>query len=138
MPLRLPTVEFMTADLAGKVAAPAAVAGADVIPWRPALGVYLLIEQGQAPGDALADVPGVAGVWWYHGNLAPAPYATDARGMQITYCYLDDDPVATAERLGRRGATAMGIRRCRRALGGPFPHARSVRLDPPSSWRRRP
>ena len=100
MPLRLPTVEFMTADLAGKVAAQAAAAGADVIPWRPALGVYLIIERGQAPCDALADVPGVAGVWWYHGNLAPAPYATDTRGMQVTYCYLDDDPVATAERLG--------------------------------------
>jgi len=100
MPLRLPTVEFMTADLAGKVAAPAAVAGADVIPWRPARGVYLIIERGQAPGDALAAVPGVAGVWWYHGNLAPAPYATDARGEQITYCYLEDDPVATAQRLG--------------------------------------
>jgi hypothetical protein len=100
MPLRLPTVKFMTADLAGMVAAPAAVAGADVIPWRPALGIYLIIERGQTRGDALAGVPGVAGVWWYHGNLAPAPYATDARGMQVTYCYLDDDPVATAERLG--------------------------------------
>jgi hypothetical protein len=100
MPLRLPTVEFMTANLAGKVAAPAAAAGADVIPWRPALGVYLIIEQGQVPGDLLVDVPGVAGVWWYHGDVAPAPYGTDARGVQITYCYLEDDPIATAERLG--------------------------------------
>jgi hypothetical protein len=109
MPLRLPTVEFMTADLAGRVAAPRAVAGADVIPWRPAQGVYLVIETGGTPADNLADVPGVAGVWWYRGNLAPAPYSTDARGLQISYCYLDDDPVATAERLGeqmqRRWAT---------------------------------
>ena len=100
MPLRLPTVEFMTANMAGKVAAPLAVAGADVIPWRPAQGVYVIIENGQAPAHALADVPGVAGIWWYHGALAPAQYSTDARGMQITYCYLDDDPVATADRLG--------------------------------------
>jgi hypothetical protein len=99
MPLRLPTVEFMTADLVGRVAAARAVAGADVIPWRPAKGVYLIIETGDAAPDALADVPGVAGIWWYQGALAPAPYSTDARGMQITYCYLDDDPVATAERL---------------------------------------
>jgi hypothetical protein len=99
MPLRLPTVEFMTANLTGKVAAPHAVAGADVIPWRPAKGVYLIIETGDVPADSLAEVPGVAGVWWYHGELAPAPYSTDSRGMQITYCYLDDDPVATAERL---------------------------------------
>ena len=100
MPLRLPTVEFMTAILSGKVGATHAVAGADVIPWRPARGVYLIIENGQSSAAGLADVPGVAGVWWYHGALAPAPYATDARGMQITYCYLDDDPVDTAERLG--------------------------------------
>ena len=48
MPLRLPSVEFMTADVAGKAASPRAVAGADVIPWRPARGVYLIIESGQA------------------------------------------------------------------------------------------
>ncbi len=99
MPLRLPTVEFMTADLAGRVASRRAVAGAEVIPWRPALGVYLIIESGHAPVDTLAEVPGVAGVWWYHGNSAPAPYDTDARGLQITYCYLDDDPVEVAGRL---------------------------------------
>jgi hypothetical protein len=96
MPLRLPTVEFMVADLADKMAAPRAVAGADVIPWRPALGVYLIIERGHAPADALVGVPGVAGAWSYHGALAPEPYRTDARGMQVTYLYLDDDPVATA------------------------------------------
>ena len=39
-----------------------AVAGADVIPWRPATGVYLLIEDGHSPADALVEVPGVAGV----------------------------------------------------------------------------
>jgi hypothetical protein len=99
MPLRLPTVDFMTAGLAGRVAAARAVAGADVIPWRPAQGVYLIIEKGAATPDALVDVPGVAGVWWYRGALAPEPYSTDARELQVTYCYLDDDPVATAERL---------------------------------------
>ena len=99
MPLRLPNVDFMTADLAGKAAAPRAVAGSDVIPWRPARGVYLIIEDGAAPADDLAEVPGVAGVWWYEGAVSPAPYGTDLRGRQITYCYLDDDPVATAERL---------------------------------------
>jgi hypothetical protein len=82
------------------VANPVAVAGADVIPWRPAQGVYLLIERGHSPADALAAVPGVAGVWSYHGTVAPGQFATDARGLQVTYCYLDDDPVATGERLG--------------------------------------
>ena len=100
MPLRLPTLEFMTADLAGQVAAPAAVAGADVIPWRPALGVYLIIESGHASPGALADIPGVAGAWWYDGNLAPAPFNSDARGLRVTYCYLDEDPLKVAGPLG--------------------------------------
>lgn len=99
MPLRLPTVEFMTADLAGKAASPRAVTGADVLPHRPSLGVYLLVENGHASPEPLIDVAGVAGTWWYHGSLAPAPYGTDARGLQVTYCYLDDDPVETADRL---------------------------------------
>lgn len=100
MPLRLPTVDFMTADFAGKVAAPHAVVGADVIPLRPAVGVYLIIEDGQAPADELAQLPGVAGVWWYHGALAPEPYGTDARGRQMTYCYLDGDVLASADAIG--------------------------------------
>jgi hypothetical protein len=102
MPLRLPTVAFMTANLAGTMATPSAVAGADVIPWRPAQGVYLMIERGEAPVDTLTEVVGVAGVWWYRGALAPEPYSTEARGLQVTYCYLDDDPVAAAERLGEK------------------------------------
>ncbi len=99
MPLRLPTVAFMTADRVGALANPSAVAGADVVPWRPSTGVYLIIERGEAPADDLATVPGVAGVWWYHGAVAPPPYGTDARGLQITYCYLDQDPVETGVRL---------------------------------------
>lgn len=99
MPIRLPSVEFLVGDLAGKRASRQAVAGADVIPWRPAQGVYLMIERGHASADSFADVPGVAGVWWYHGSLAPEPYSTDGRGLQITYCYLDGDPVDTAQRL---------------------------------------
>jgi hypothetical protein len=97
-PLRLPSVGYLTASLAGKAAAPRAVVGADVLPWRPALGVYLIIEEGLVSPEALIETPGVAGTWWFRGDLAPAPY-DDARGRQITYCYLDDDPVQTAERL---------------------------------------
>ena len=100
MAIRLPSVGYMTGDFAGKIAAPRAVAGADVIPWRPALGVYVLIEEGQADPSSLIDVPGVAGAWWYHGSLAPDPFTTDARGRQITYLYLDADPIATAAKLG--------------------------------------
>ena len=100
MPLRLPSIGFMTADMAGKAAAPRAVAGADVIPFRPALGVYLIVEKGRASPADLIDIPGVAGVWWHHGSKSPDRYGGDARGLQITYCYLDADPVAAAGALG--------------------------------------
>lgn len=130
MPLRLPSAGFMTADLAGKAAAPHAVAGADVIPWRPATGVYLLIEAGQEPADPLVDVPGVAGAWWYHGALAPAPFSTDARGVQVTYCYLDDDPVATAERLGALVRQRWDSGDVRGLLAAPF------HLIVPFDWSR--
>ena len=98
MPLRLPSIETAVYELAGTAAAPRVRVGADVVPWRPARGVYLLIERGAAPAPALAEVPGVAGAWWYSG--APVPrWRTDTTGMQITYCYLDDDPVAVAGQL---------------------------------------
>ncbi len=96
---RLPSVGFLTGDLAGKIAAPRAFAGADVIPWRPALGVYVMIEEGHASPQALIDVPGVAGIWWYHGSSDAAGLGTDASGKQITFCYLDEDPVASTARL---------------------------------------
>jgi hypothetical protein len=88
-PFRLPTVHAGYFGLAGKVAARRAIAGADVIPWRPARGVYLLVEQGVQSPIALTDIAGVAGIWWH----------TDKSGVQLTYCFLDDDPVQTAQRL---------------------------------------
>ena len=93
MPHRLPSIEMDTFALAGRVAAPRVVAGADVIAWRPAIGAYLLLEQGASPADDLCDVDGVAGVWW-----ATTP-SDDGTVKQVTYCFLDDDPIAVAERL---------------------------------------
>jgi hypothetical protein len=102
MPLRLPSVGYLTGELVGKSAASASVAGADVLPWRPAMGVYLLIEEGHASPVSLLEEPGVAGLWWYHGRPAPAPYQADATGRQITYCYLDRDPVDVGRSLEAR------------------------------------
>lgn len=114
MPLGLPSVAAATYEFAGKVAAPRVGAGADVLPWRPARGAYLLLE-GAAPSPApLADVPGVAGVWWYRAR------PDDGAPTQLSYCYLDDDPVATADRLrdvlDRRWSDGQGEPR----LAAPF------------------
>jgi hypothetical protein len=98
-PFRLPSVDSNYFRLAGKVAARSARAGADVIPWRPARGVYLLIERGLASPASLVEIPGVAGIWWHQGGKSPAPGFPDAGGMQLSYCFLDEDPVQVAERL---------------------------------------
>lgn len=120
MPLRLPSIGFVTANIAGKLAAERAVAGADVIPWRPATGVYLLIEEGRAPPVDLLEVPQVSGIWWYDGALAPAPYNTDARGQQISYCYLDGDPIAAADAIRDRLKQRWSTLAVRGLLAAPF------------------
>ena len=66
-----------------------------------AQGVYLLLERGAAPVSDFIDVPGIAGGVVGHGIPKGAPFSTgaDNTGLQITYGYLDDDPVDAAERL---------------------------------------
>jgi len=98
-PLTLPSVEYGLFTLAGKVASPSAVVGADVLPWRPSLGAYLLVQAGTARPDALVDVDGVAGAWWFTGTVSDTPFTIDSRGHQLTVCFLDDDPVAVADRI---------------------------------------
>jgi hypothetical protein len=96
----LPSVAFGTFRLVGKVAAPRVAVGADVLPWRPALGAYLLIEQGEAsPPGPVVEVDGVAGAWWHRGLLTETPFTIDSRGLVFTILFLDDDPVAVAHRL---------------------------------------
>jgi hypothetical protein len=95
----LPPVQRGVYTVGRKVAAPRVKVGADVLPWWPVRGVYLLLEtEATAPAD-LVDVAGVAGVWTaashsVHSSLASAP-----AGQTISYCFLDDDPVQVAQRL---------------------------------------
>src|SRR5262245_17743367 len=88
MSWRLPSVEVTAYDLAGTAAAARIDVSADVVAWRPVTGVFLMVEEGEAPAEALTEVAGVAGAWWARSE-----------GRQVTYCYLDDDVLATAERL---------------------------------------
>jgi hypothetical protein len=95
----LPPVERGVYDVEHKAAAPRIKVGADVLPWWPILGVYLLLERGATPADRLVDVDGVAGVWQAATLAVDKKMASAQAGQSITYCFLDDDPVATAERL---------------------------------------
>jgi hypothetical protein len=99
-PYLLPLVERAVYRLDGVVAAPRIKVGADVLPWWPATGVYLIVERGEAPPGPLAGVPGVGGAWWGGALPMDPPYTTnDNTGLQVTYCFLDDDPAAVGERL---------------------------------------
>jgi hypothetical protein len=99
-PYLLPPVERAVYHLDGCAAAPRIKVGADVLPWWPATGVYLLVERGAASPSDLVDVAGVGGVWWGGAVPMEPPYTTrDNRGLQIAYCFLDDDPAAVGERL---------------------------------------
>ncbi len=109
MPESLPSVEHGTYEVEERIAAPRIKVGAEVLPWWPRHGVYLLVEHGEVPAASLIEVPGVGGAW-----RASRHDANDADSrLQITYCFLDDDPVAVAERmsdvLNRRWANERSI-----------------------------
>ena len=99
-PYLLPTVERGPYAVRGMAAARRARVGADVLPWWPARGMFLLVERGDASAADLTEVAGVAGVWWAAGLGEVPLYSTvDNSGMQLSFCYLDDDPVDAAVRL---------------------------------------
>lgn len=95
----LPPVQRGVYAIAHKAAAPRIKIGADVLPWWPARGVYLLLESGAAEPSDLVDVDGVGGVWSVASQDVDARLASAPAGQLLTYCFLDDDPVAVADRL---------------------------------------
>jgi hypothetical protein len=99
MPELLPPVARAVYTFDGIAAAPRVKVGADVLPWWPAAGVYFLIERGTAAPTALLDVDGVAGAWWAGAADVSERYSDAVPGDQLTYLFLDDDPVAVANRL---------------------------------------
>jgi hypothetical protein len=85
-----------------------------VVPWRPAQGVFVLVEDdGPDPGvDRLVEVEGVAGGW----SFVPDPELTRSwwamAPYRITVLWLDADPLATTAALEPalrdRGSGAAG------------------------------
>ncbi|HEX2214518.1 MAG TPA: hypothetical protein VHH12_13930, partial [Mycobacterium sp.] len=95
----LPPVERGVYDVGQKVAAARVKVGADVLPWWPVRGVYLLLESAAATPTDLLAVDGVAGVWSATSLPVGARLASAPRGQTISYCFLDEDPVVVAETL---------------------------------------
>ncbi len=99
-PFVLPPVERGVYEVCERRADPLVKVGADVLPWWPASGVFLLVESGVARATTeLIDVPGVAGTWSAIAVPVSPDFSTAPVGQRITYCFLDDDPVAIAEQL---------------------------------------
>jgi hypothetical protein len=97
-PYTLPMVERGAYAVAQVQVGPEMKIGADVLPWWPARGVYLLIERGEAPAAELLEVSGIAGIWTAAGTNADPPYSeANNSGIQMAYCLLDQDPVEVAE-----------------------------------------
>jgi len=117
---KLPPVSFVVGDCTGRIAAPRVVVGADVVPWRPMLGAYLLIEEGRSPAGNLVDVAGVAGAWWFDGIDCPSPFEGSSRGRQITLLFLDGDPLEVAAELGPRLAERWKEELVKGLLAAPF------------------
>jgi hypothetical protein len=95
----LPPVERGVYDVQDRMAAPGVKVGSEVLPWLPVRGAFVLVERGSAALKPLAEVDGVAGVWSALSRRVDASLASARENQSLTYCFLDDDPVATADRL---------------------------------------
>jgi hypothetical protein len=95
----LPPVERGVYEVTDKAAAPRVKVGADVLPWWPVRGVFLLLERESTPAAELLDIDGVIGVWSSSTAAVDPKLASAKPGQHLTYCFLDDEPVATAKRL---------------------------------------
>lgn len=112
----LPPVERGVYGVDDKRSAPRAKVGADVLPWWPVRGAFLLIEREASSPDALLDVDGVVGVWSSTALDVGPELASALAGQHLTYCFLDEDPVATAHRL----RPVLNRRRTQPLFAAPF------------------
>lgn len=97
VPFVLPPVQRGVYNVQQRLADPDGKAGADVLPWRPACGVYLLLEESSAPVDELVGIEGVAGLWTAVSQATP--FSSVEAQQALTYLFLDDEPAAVAAKL---------------------------------------
>lgn len=120
-PLHLPSHFRGGLRLVGAHAAPRVLVGAEVVPFRPHLGVYLVVEEAGdgtrtdcgsgtdigsgedagagGPVASLLSVDGVAGVWVFATTPAVRRDNFSPGDRRVTLCYLDEDPATVAGRL---------------------------------------
>jgi hypothetical protein len=113
------------------------VVSVHALPWRPAPGVYLVVETAAASDaeraadaaarQAVVKLDGVAGCW----RFEPAPeLGGDARPDQaVSVYYLYQDPVAMAGPIGEALKTQWAASGQRAKLAGPFHVVRPLEWD---------
>ena len=105
-PHHLPPVLLVAGNLVAGYAAPSALVTAEVVPYRPNRGMYLVVELPDDPSappawapehvERLLDIDGVAGMWTFNWSTL-RPDRFDGNGYTMTVCYLDGDPVVVAK-----------------------------------------
>jgi hypothetical protein len=107
-------------------------AGADVLPWWPAKGVYLVLGDYPLPVDELAAMDGVGGVWSAAaiGTAISSGASATAAPQRLAYCFLEDDPVAVARRI------RPVLEQSRRDAGASSSFAAPFHLIVPHEWCR--
>ena len=103
----LPPVQRGVYAVQQKVAAPRVKIGADVLPWWPAQGVYLLLEHATTPPADLVDVDGVGGVW----SVASRTSTSASQVRPPVSCFRIASSTTT------RSRPRTGCDRARRAVG---------------------
>jgi hypothetical protein len=100
-PYQRPSLELDFLALLRADAAPAALVSAEVVPFRPHRGVFLIVataDAGHCP--EVLDAPGVAGVWTYGSTDAwTLNKRCQPQPRYITVVYIDGDVAATASAL---------------------------------------
>ncbi len=124
----LPPVQRGVYDVKRKSAAPRVKVGADVLPWWPVKGVYLLLERGDAPGRPCS----TSTAWRVSGRrrrwTSTRGWRVRRCGQSITYCFLDDDPRRHGGTAAAGADAAVGTGRRRTAAGRALPPRRAARV----------
>jgi len=114
----------------GMVAARRVLVSAEAVPYRPNLGVYVVVREragagaavdggdtGGAPDEdarlasALVAVAGVAGVWTFATSAEFDHHGWHPGDKTVTVCYLDAEPLAVAARLDEEVRRESGFGR---------------------------
>jgi hypothetical protein len=125
----LPSVQPGVYEVEERVAHQRIKAGADTLPWWPAKGAYLLIEDGEpASLKPLVDLPGVVGAWATLGQ--PGPFSKTGPTQRASILFLDGDPVVTAAHIHASLTERWSSARMTPLLAAPFPFV------VPHDWER--